>query len=289
MGDHLKRCAAAILCLGTGILSGPALTADQIRIGWQPWVPYAAVVMAKDKGWLEQELAKAGHPDVAVKWVHVAHGPAANEALASGALDGAILGDTPTLTGHAAGIDTIVVGLASTGPKAWGLVVLKDSPLQTVRDVKGKKVSTLRGGNTHELLAVILQEAGLKMADIEFINLAGADIGTALMNKNIDAAVTWEPFYTKYESEGRTRTLRDGAGLKRNLQPVIVLRQFAAANPDAVRALLRAIKRGGDALSAHPQDAARDLAAGAGLTEEQMKLAMSRFTWAPPVTTDDAK
>src|SRR5271165_5606518 len=138
MDNYLKQCAAAlVLCMGT--ISSPAVAADQLRIGWQPWVPYAAVVMAKQHGWVEQELAKAGQQGVAVKWVQVAQGPAANEALASGALDAAILGDTPALTGHAVGIDTICVGLASTGPKAWGLVVLKDSSIQSVKELKGKK------------------------------------------------------------------------------------------------------------------------------------------------------
>ena len=143
MDNYLKQCAAAlVLCMGT--ISSPAVAADQLRIGWQPWVPYAAVVMAKQHGWVEQELAKAGQQGVAVKWVQVAQGPAANEALASGALDAAILGDTPALTGHAVGIDTICVGLASTGPKAWGLVVLKDSSIQSVKELKGKKVATVR-------------------------------------------------------------------------------------------------------------------------------------------------
>jgi sulfonate transport system substrate-binding protein len=287
MGKRVTRCAAIVLlCLVA--LTGRS-SAAELRIGWQPWVPYAAVVMAKQKGWVDEELAKVGQQGMTAKWVHVAHGPAANEALASGALDAAILGDSPTLTGRAAGIDTILVGLASTGPKAWGLVVLKDSPLQSVKEVKGKKVSTLRGGNVHELLAVILQEAGLKMSDIEFISLGGADVGVALMNKNVDAAITWEPFYTKFQSEGRTRTLRDGEGLKSNLQPIIVLRKFAAANPNAVKAMLRAIKRGGDAIAADPQAAARDLAADSGLTPEQMLTSLSRFTWTPPVTPDYVK
>jgi sulfonate transport system substrate-binding protein len=287
MGDYLKRYSATLLlCLGT--MTGSATAADQVRVGWQPWVPYAAVVMAKQKGWVEQELAKAGQRELMVKWVQVNNGPAANEAMASGALDAAILGDTPALTGHAVGIDTILVGLASTGPKAWGLVVLKDSPIQTVKDVKGKKVATVRGGNVQELLALILQEAGLKMSDIEFINLAGADVGVALANKSIDAAITWEPFYTKFQSEGLTRTLRDGEGLENNLQPIIILRKFATSHPDVVRAMLRAFKRGGDAIGANPQDAARDLAADSGLTREQMIEALSRFTWTPALTPEYA-
>ena len=288
MGEYLKRYAIVVLlCLGA--MTSSAVAADQFRIGWQPWVPYADVVMAKQKEWVEQELAKAGEQDVVVKWVQVTNGPAANEALASGALDAAILGDTPALTGHAVGIDTILVGLASVGPKAWGLVVRKDSPIQTVAEVKGKKVATVRGGNVEELLALILQEAGLKMADIQFINLGGPDAGVALANKSIDAAITWEPFYTKFQSEGLTRTLRDGEGLESNLQPIIVLRKFATAHPEAVRALLQAIKRGGDAISANPEDAARDLAAASGLTREQMLLALSRFTWMPALTPEYVK
>ncbi len=261
--------------------------AETVRIGFMPFVPYSAILLAKQKGWVEEEFAKAGFKDLEVKWHQFAGGPPVNEAFASGAIDIAALGDTPALVAFANGIDTRLVGLACKGAKAEALLVLKDSPIKTVQDLKGKKVATLRGGNVHELLVAVLGEAGLKISDVEFINLGLQDMGIALTKGDVDAVLVWEPLLTKLDSEGISRTLRDGAGLKSNLNPIVASATFVEKHPQVLEAYLRAVKRGADSLRSDPAAAADVLAPVVGLTPAQAQLAFARFDWNPPVTKAD--
>ncbi|AAK91019.1 MULTISPECIES: aliphatic sulfonate ABC transporter substrate-binding protein [Rhizobium/Agrobacterium group] len=272
--------AAALLWAGSA-------AAETVNIGFMPFVPYSAILLAKQKGWVDEEFTKAGLKDVEIKWHQFAGGPPVNEAFASGALDIAALGDTPSLIAFANGIDTRFVGLACKGAKAEALIVLKDSSVKTVKDLKGKKVATLRGGNVHELLVLVLAEAGLKISDVEFLNLGLQDMGIALTKGDVDAVLVWEPLLTKLDSEGVSRTLRDGAGLKSNLNPIVALGSFAAKHPDVLKAYLQAVKRGAEALRSDPAGSAQVLAPVVGLTPKQTELAFSRFEWKPTVTEAD--
>ncbi len=279
---YTKLLKFAVTALFSGVVVS-AQAADTMRLGIMPFVPYSASLLAKQNGWVEEELKKAGYGDVTVTWTQFAGGPPVNEAFASGSIDIAALGDTPALAGHASGIDNRIIGLAYKGGAAQALLVRKDSPYHSVKELKGKKVATLRGGNVHELLVVILAEAGLKLSDIEFINLSLQDMGTALLKGDIEAALVWDPVFTRLESEGQARILRDGKGLKNNLNPIIASTALIKKNPDYVKAYLRAIARGADALKNQPEASAAALAPVFALTPAQTLKAFSRSEWVPPV------
>lgn len=272
--------AAAVFGAAT-LFFMPAHGADTLRLGIMPFVPYSASLLARQHGWVEEELKTAGHGDVKVIWTQFAGGPPINEALASGNLDIAALGDTAALIGHAAGIDDRIVGLSYKGEETLALMVRSDAPFQSVAELKGKKVATLRGGNVHELLALILAESGLKLSDVRFLNLSLQDMGTALLKGDIDAALVWDPVFTLLEAEGQARVLRDGKGLKSNLIPIVASASVIKQNPEYVRAYLRGIARGADALRNHPQESAAMLAPIFGLTPTQTLTAFSRSIWAP--------
>ncbi|SDV48905.1 aliphatic sulfonate ABC transporter substrate-binding protein [Chitinasiproducens palmae] len=257
--------------------------ADTLRVGFMPFVPYSASLIAKQNGWIEEELRRAGQADVSVKWVQFAGGPPVNEAMASHNIDIAALGDTPALVGHASGIDDRMIGLSYKGGQAQALVVRSDSPVHDVRELKGKKVATLRGGNVHELLVLILASAGLKLTDVQFVNLGLEDMGAALLKGDIDAALVWDPVFVRLDTTGKVRVLKTGEGLKSNLNPIIASAEILKQHPQYVQAYLRAIERGAAFLRQQPQAAAKQLAPVFGLTPEQTQVAFTRSVWVPPV------
>ena len=285
----LRQLSALALSAGTAglpVLAQPAQPAGEFRIGFMPFVPYSAILLARQNGWVEDELRKLGHANTKLTWTQFAGGPPVNEAFASGHIDIAALGDTPALVGHASGIANRLVGLAYKGGGAQALLVRADAPYRSVKELKGKKVATLRGGNVHELLVLILAEAGLKLSDVEFINLGLQDMGTALLKGDIEAALAWDPLFTRLETEGSARILRDGQGLKNNLNPIIASAAVLKDSPDFVRAYQRAAERGAQALRSQPEAAAQALAPTFGLTPAQTLKAFSRSVWLPPVDAD---
>lgn len=283
MRSFVKYCVGAAL---VAMSSTGAFAADTFRVGVMPFVPYSAVLLAKEKGWIEEELKAAGRPDVTVTWSQFAGGPPVNEAFASGNLDIAALGDSPAIAGHAAGIDNRLVGLSYKGGGAQALLVRADSPITSVKELKGKKVATLRGGNVHELLVLVLAESGLSLSDVEFINLSLADQESSLLRGDIDAALVWDPVFTRLETEGRARVLRDGKGLKGNLNPVIASAKVIKDDPEFVRAYLKALDRGARFIAEQPKEAAAVLSPIFALTPDQLQVAFGRSEFAPPVTDE---
>jgi sulfonate transport system substrate-binding protein len=67
--------------------------------------------------------------------------------------------------------------------------VLKDSPINSVADLKGKKIALNKGSNVHYLLVRALEKAGLRYTDVKVVFLPPADGRAAFEKGAIDAWV----------------------------------------------------------------------------------------------------
>lgn len=283
------RLIAATATAWAVILGGHPASAVEFRVGYMPYVLFASSLVAKQNGWVEEQLRKAGLNDVSVKWVQFLDGPTTNEAFASGRIDAAVLGDTPALIAKAVGQDTIAVGLSSCGPKTMALLARTDAAIQRIADLKGRKIGTLKGSSGHELLFLLLEGAKLKPADIEFVNMGLADMSTALQTRSVDAVVGWEPLITRLTSDGVGRVVRDATGLKRNCYPVIAEQQFAKANPAVIRAYLQALQRADVELATRPAQTASLISGIVGLKPDLAEKSIRTFEWDVHVTPVDRR
>ncbi|MEK9685299.1 MAG: ABC transporter substrate-binding protein [Rhodospirillaceae bacterium] len=68
------------------------------------------------------------------------------------------------------------------------LVVLRDSPIKSIRDLKGKKVGFSVGGFEDALLSTMLGRQGLTLKDIELINV-NFSLSPALISGKVDAVI----------------------------------------------------------------------------------------------------
>ena len=82
---------------------------------------------------------------------------AALEALNAGAIDFGSVGETPPIFAQAAGARLTYVAHEPPAPRGEAILVAKDSPIQTVADLKGKKVALNKGSNVHYLLVRALE------------------------------------------------------------------------------------------------------------------------------------
>ena len=75
-----------------------------------------------------------------------------------------------------------------------GDVIVARSGINTVQDLKGKKIAMAPGTPSHELLLVVLRSAGMTMDDINLVQMGSApDAATAFKSGSVDAAVVWSP------------------------------------------------------------------------------------------------
>jgi sulfonate transport system substrate-binding protein len=117
-----------------------------------------------------------------------ANGPAENEAFAANELDFAAMGSMPSVTGAANDFGYKIVAAADIGPFSGALVVLADSGITSIEELRGKKVGTILGGGLHYYTGRLLETAGLTYDDVELIN-GGNETPASLRAGELDAGV----------------------------------------------------------------------------------------------------
>lgn len=141
--------------------------------------------LAQDKKFIDEELKKIGYK--AEYKPFAAAGPAVNEALATKAIDVAIYADFPGLVSKSKGVPHTLVGIYDNFVNA-ALIVSKDSPIKSIKELKGKKIGFIKGTYLHKVLFQLLELNGLKPTDVQLINTVDGE--ASLIGKTIDAYVT---------------------------------------------------------------------------------------------------
>lgn len=166
-----------------------------LKFGTIPAAGFAGIYLAVEKGYFKEQAIDMEM--ISVRTVQDLVAP-----LGTGQLDVIAMGVTPALLAAAdRGVDfRIVASTHESRPGneyAW-VVLRKDlkesGQVKTVADLKGRKMSIMSLGGTGDQVAqVLIEQAGLKTADVELVVLPGVDAVVALANKAIDAAGIAEP------------------------------------------------------------------------------------------------
>jgi sulfonate transport system substrate-binding protein len=253
---------------------------NTIRIGYQK---YGTLVLLKARGTLEKRLAQ-NH--VEVQWTEFPAGPQLLEGLNVGSIDFGIAGEAPPIFAQAAGADIVYVGYEPPASAGEAVIVLKDSPIKNLSDLRGKKIALNKGSNVHYLLLKVLEKAGLKYNDIDAIYLAPADARAAFESSSVDAWVIWEPFLAAAQNQAGARILIDGQGLVSNHQFFLASRSYAQKRADVISIVLSELAVVDDWAKNHLTDAATALQLQIGLDHATLQLALSRNGFGVASVTD---
>src|SRR6185312_2135990 len=168
----------------------PAAQETAVRLGYQK-IGAPFLLKSRAEGLNERLEAHTAKAD----WKEFQHGPGILEAIRAKEIDIGYVGETPPVFAQSGGVDFVYVAADPPAPKSEAIVVLNDSPIKKVSDLKGKKVALNRGSNVHFLLAKALESAKLSFSDIEVVYLAPGDARMAYQSKKVDAWVIWDPFF----------------------------------------------------------------------------------------------
>ncbi|WP_426115133.1 aliphatic sulfonate ABC transporter substrate-binding protein [Pseudomonas sp. DSP3-2-2] len=231
----------------------PAQAQETLRIGYQK--SSTLITILKTQGTLEKTLAKE---NIAVSWHEFPSGLPLLESLNIGNVDiSADVADTVPIFAQAAQAKLTYFAEETPSPSAQAIVVHKDSPLQQLADLKGKKVAVTKAAGSHYLLIAALQKAGLKFSDIQPAYLTPADGRAAFENNKVDAWVTWEPFLTSVQRQLPTRTLADGKGLATYKRYYLTSTSYAKAHPQVLKLVYAQLQQAGSWVKNNPHDAAQ--------------------------------
>lgn len=157
--------------------------AEPLRIGYSDWPGWVAWEIAVENEWFEQ----AG-VEVEFEWFDYV---ASMDAFAAGQLDAVGMTNGDTLVTGSAGVQGVMILLHdySNGND----MVVAAPGIESVADLKGKKVGVEIGFVSHLLLLNALEKVGLSEADVELVNVPTNETPQVLASRDVDAIVAWQP------------------------------------------------------------------------------------------------
>src|SRR3984957_7701782 len=199
----LSRRSFVASAIGAGLLPSRLARAaskpSEIRIDWATYNPVSMVL--KQQGLLEKEFAGDG---IGIRWVQSLGSNKALEFLNAGSIDFGSTAGSAALLGRING-DPIKSIYVFSRPEWTALVTRKDTPIEKIADLKGKRVAVTRGTDPHIFLVRALRSVGLSEKDIVPVLLQHPDGKIALIRGDVDAWAGLDPMMAQAQVEDGAR------------------------------------------------------------------------------------
>ena len=164
------------------LIASPAAAADRftVLLDWFVNPDHGPLFVAQELG----EFSKRG---LEVEMIAPADPNDPPKLVAAGRGDVAISYQPQLHLQVAAGLPLKRVGTLVATPLS-SLVVLDDGPIKSIADLKGRKVGFSVGGFEDALLGAMLEKHGLKLSDVELVNV-NFSLSPSLMSGKVDAVI----------------------------------------------------------------------------------------------------
>lgn len=262
-----------------------------VRLGYFPNVTHATAIVGVESGILKAAL---GPDSLELRTFNA--GPAAVEALFSGALDATYIGPNPAINAfvQSRGEAVRIVSGATSG----GASLVVRPSINGPADLKGRKLATPQRGGTQDVaLRHWLKANGLKAdleggGDVSIVPQENAQTLETFRAGQIDGGWVPEPWATRLVREGGGKVLVD----ERSLWPegrfvtthLVVRTRFLKEHPDAVRRLVEGQVRANELVNADPAEAQRLVNRGLlAITGKALPEAVLQAAWKNLEFTND--
>jgi len=260
----MKRLVALCLGLLVALSTGVTQAAEKLKIGWVYAMANAPALIADEKGYFKQQ-------GLDVELVSFTSGPLVHQALSAGSLDMAYIGSPPVYHWFARGLHSRILAKVNYGQAA--VIARKDSGINSLADLKGKKIAGVRKGSGMDVLlrGYVLGEAAKLEPDkdVTIISMPSGNMGPSVDTGVVDAAFVWEPFTSQWLIRGNAKVVLDmnQAVPKYPWYIIMALPQTLKEKRSAVVKALKAHRQAVEFLNSSP-DAGNDIIAKAFKLEE---------------------
>ena len=148
-------------------------------------------------GWgnIEEALTAAGLDDTPyeIEYSVFQGGNLILEAMTAGHVDFGVTSEIPPIFSSLSqkGDQSQVIAVQQSNTLNQELIVQEGSDIETVTDLKGKKVAYVQNTTAHYFLIKMLEEAGLTWEDVDAVELTTSDGIAALLGGNVDALASY--------------------------------------------------------------------------------------------------
>lgn len=193
----LGRMIGAALLIG-GIGSSALAQTKEVVIGYQdmvvPWRYAQETKLVEERTGYKVTYRKIGSGAEVVR------------ALASGAIQIGEAGSSPFAAALSQGVPIEVFWVLDNINDAEALVARNGSDVNSVADLKGKKIALPFASTTHFHTLVALNGAGIAQKDVQLLNLRPPEILAAWGRGDIDATFVWDPALAEVKKSGKVLT-----------------------------------------------------------------------------------
>ncbi|MGI9125317.1 MAG: ABC transporter substrate-binding protein, partial [Mycobacterium sp.] len=259
--------------------SKPDASKPTVRIAYQTF-PSGDLIVKNNK-WLEEEL-----PDYNIKWTKFDSGADVNTAFIAKQVDFGALGSSPVARGLSAplNIPYQVAFILDVAGDNEALVARNGSGIESIANLKGKRVATPFASTAHYSLLAALAQNGLSANDVQLVDLQPQAILAAWDRGDIAAAYSWLPTLDQLEKTGKvlitSRELADKG--KPTLDLAAVSSSFAKENPKVVDVWRRQQARALTELKNDPAAAAKAIAAEVALSPADVEQQLKKTVFLTP-------
>ncbi|MBF2004933.1 MAG: ABC transporter substrate-binding protein [Chlorogloeopsis fritschii C42_A2020_084] len=227
---------------------------------WPGWFPWQVAQ--------EQKLFAANKVNVDLKWFD-GYLDSIN-ALRAGQLNANTQTLNDTISSVAAGSDQVIV-LVNDNSTGNDKIIVREG-INSIADLKGKKVAAEEGTVDHFLLLLGLKKAGLTQADIQFQPLETGAAAAAFVAGQVDAVGVFAPFTTRALSRPGSKELFSSKDFPGAIPDhLVVTRQLINERPQDVQSLVNTWFATLDFMKANPEKAYEIMAKRAGVSVAEYK------------------
>ena len=237
-----KRIAAAVLaliliCSLSLTACGPKETLKDITVTFVTSPLNVPTIVEKNHSIFAETMKEAGVETVT--YSEITSGADQTQALASGDIQFLYaVGATSVLLSAANDADIKIISMYSRSPKAFCLFSGDDS-ITTPEDLRGKTIAGPQGTILHELLVAYLNQGGMTLDDVSFVNTTIPDAMSAMMGGSVDCALLAGA--AAYNTQaGGAHLVTNGDGLVEASICCAATKEFCDANPELVESFLKA-------------------------------------------------
>jgi len=230
-------------------------------------------------------FAKAFGANVKTDFVTVGGGPQVLAAIAGNSMDICNVGSSPMVVGFGQGIKMSMVYVEKYITDSECLAVRKDSGINTMKDLKGKKIGLPFNTSVHFAMLAGLKTVGLTASDVTLINIKADSIQATWQRKDIDGAFIWYPVLGELLADNGKLLLKTGdlaASGTLVFDGIVVRDEFKQKYPDLVLAYLKEYDRLCTIYEKQPQEVVKVLSPYLAMTPEKTMDYINTFHALPP-------
>ncbi len=207
-------------------------------------------------------------------------GAEANQALASGSIDFATMGNVNAVTSLARDLGVEMIWIHEVLGDIEALAVKEDSGINKIEDLAGERVAVPFASTCHYVLLNALKNVGIE-DQVQLLDMKTTEIVAAWQRGDIKAAYLWQPTLGEVLKTGKvlisSKEMAEKGYITANVE--VVRKEFSNRYPDLVTSFINMLSEAADIYREDPEKAAAIVAKKLEITPEEALKQMRGSSW----------